>query len=823
MLSIKKRNAEPTVSVPRLTTRADYGLTQQQVQQRQEAGLVNTPVESPTKSVGQIILGNVCTYFNLIFVALAVLLATVGAYTECTFLGVVIINTVIGTVQEINAKRKLDQLTIFNQPKIGVVREGELVTLPTDQVVLDDVVEFAAGSQICADAVVLSGEVQVNESLVTGESDEVRKEPGAKLLSGSYVTSGVCRARLEAVGADSFAAQLTLEAKREKQKQRGGMLKSLNALLKIIGVAIIPIGYLLYRRQTAILGLSHADGVVNTTAALVGMIPEGLYLLVSVALAVSVLRLGQKRTLVQDDRCIETLARVDVLCVDKTGTITEPDMQVQDLIPLDECPLETAEAVLRDLASNLSADNQTMQAIQNRYRAANFRPAQRVEGFSSVTKRSALDFGESEAYLLGAPEFLLGERFEEYREQIETYTARGSRVLLLGAAESIDEPPPCRPMALLLLENPIRETAAETFRWFREQQVEVKVISGDTPLTAAAAAAAAGIPDTDRWVDATALKTEAEVAAAATQYTVFGRVRPEQKRQLVQALQKAGHTVAMTGDGVNDVLALKSADCSVAMASGSDVASQVAHIVLLDSDFAAMPAVVAEGRRVINNIERAASLFLMKNIFSFFLAIISITAVFAYPLEPLQISLMNAVCIGIPSFFLALEPNENQVRGRFLPNVLQRAFPAALTCLFAVIYVVLFARAFPIDDSIVSTIASVLLTTVGFFMLWLVSRPMTRKHWMLIGAMVLVYLLAVSIAPRLFSLHPLGFGGWLLLVVFLLLMPSVLYVFTRLANFLRTGADKVRRFAAHEREEQRREEERKLEEQRKNKLEESGK
>jgi len=413
--------------------------------------------------------------------------------------------------------------------------------------------------------------------------------------------------------------------------------------------------------------------------------------------------------------------------------------------------------------------------------------AQRVEGFSSVTKRSAVDFGGGEAYWLGAPEFLLGERFERYRERIEEHSARGCRVLLLCGAESMDKLAKRWPMALVLLENPVRANAKETFAWFREQNVAIKVISGDTPLTAAAAAKAAGIPNTDLWVDASTLETAQDIAQAATRYTVFGRVKPEQKRQLVQALQKAGHTVAMTGDGVNDVLALKSADCSVAMASGSDVAAQVAHLVLLDSDFSAMPAVVAEGRRVINNIERAASLFLMKNIFSFFLAIISITAVFAYPLEPLQISLMSAVCIGIPSFFLALEPNENLVRGKFLPNVLYKAFPAALTCLFSVIYVVMFARAFPIDDTIVNTIASVLLTAVGFFSLWQVSRPFNGKRVGLLIGMVALYLLAVSIVPDLFGLHPLGFGGWLLMVVFLLLMPSVLFVFTKVADFLRLG------------------------------------
>lgn len=782
----KQTNADRLLpeSVPRLATQANYGLTELQAQQRRDAGLINRPVESPTKTVKQIILGNIFTYFNIIFFALAILLIMAGAYTECTFLVVVLVNTVIGTVQEVNAKRKLDQLTLLNQPKITVIRDGMPRAIPTEKLVLDDVVEFSAGNQICADGTVLTGEIMVNESLITGESDEIRKQPGDSILSGSFVVSGSCQARLDAVGADSFASRLTLEAKKSKKKRKSGMMYSLDWLLKIIGIAIIPIGILLYRRQTAILGLAHTEGVVNTTAALVGMIPEGLYLLVSVALAMSVLRLARKRTLVQDDSCIETLARVDVLCVDKTGTITEPDMRVTGLIPLDECSEETAEAVLRDFAGNMNPDNITMQAILERYQPQQYRRAQQIEGFSSVTKRSAVDFGGGEAYLLGAPEFLLEDRFEAYREVIETHSARGCRVLLLCGAESLSPQARRWPMALLLLENPVRANAAETFSWFRDQQVAIKVISGDTPLTAAAAAEAAGIPGTELWVDASTLESPEELAQAARRYTVFGRVKPEQKRQLVLALQQAGHTVAMTGDGVNDVLALKSADCSIAMASGSEVASQVAHLVLLDSDFGAMPAVVAEGRRVINNIERAASLFLMKNIFSFFLAIISITAVFAYPLEPLQISLMSALCIGIPSFFLALEPNENLVRGKFLPNVLRRAFPAALTCLFSVIYVVMFARAFPIDDTIVNTIASILLTAVGFFSLWQVSRPFNRQRIAVLAGMVVLYLLAVTIVPDLFGLHSLGFGGWLLLVVFLLLMPSLLYVFTKLEQLL---------------------------------------
>ncbi|MEI6579126.1 MAG: HAD-IC family P-type ATPase, partial [Eubacteriales bacterium] len=461
-----------------------------------------------------------------------------------------------------------------------------------------DIVEFKSGNQIYADGEVLAGEIQVNEALVTGESDDILKRTGDKLISGSFVVSGECRVRLESVGYDSFVSKLTLEAKKGKKQKKTGMMKALTRLLQFIGIAIIPVGILLYIQQTNTLGLTMKAGIENTTAALIGMIPQGLYLLVSVALAVSVVRLSKKKTLVHDLNCIETLARVDVLCVDKTGTITENFMKVADVVPLEtsKMSLDAIEMLLADFVGAMSADNSTMQALKEHFRLGLLRPAEKVQAFSSTNKYSAVSFGAGENYTLGAPEFILREQYHNYQENIEAQTAKGYRVLLLAECDNLIEDgtlDKVNPVALVLLENPVRPTARSTFEYFLEQGVEIKVISGDNPTTVAMAAEHAGIVNSDRFIDASTLDTDEKLADAALAYTVFGRVTPVQKQQLIRYLQKAGHTVAMTGDGVNDVLALKAADCSIAMASGSEVASKVSHLVMLGSDFDSMPLVVA--------------------------------------------------------------------------------------------------------------------------------------------------------------------------------------------------------------------------------------
>ena len=783
-----KQDQEPAPDmrppINRLEPDPTVGLSAADVQDRTDKGYANLSVTSPTNTVRHIILSNVFTYFNFIFFALAAALICVGSFNNLTFLGVILVNTAIGIVQELNAKRTLDKLTLLAEPRATVVRDGKESAIPTESLVVDDIVIFSAGNQICADAVVVSGEVQVNESLVTGESDEITKRAGDSLLSGSFIVSGVCRARLDKVGHDSFVSKLTLDAKKSSKSGHPGMMRSLTRLVQVIGVVIIPMGIALFLRQRAMLDLTTKENVEKTTAALIGMIPEGLYLLANVALAVSVVTLAKKETLVHDLKCIETLARVDVLCVDKTGTITEPVMEVEQIISLNEQTSEAKlESLLTDFAGNMAADNNTMQALKNRFGKPRFRKAVSVQSFSSTTKTSGVSFGDAEHYLLGAPEFLLKDGYDLWRAHIEPYAATGCRVLMFAhvGADRI-----LTPLGLVLLTNKIRPNARATFEYFTEQGVAIKVISGDNPLTVSAAAAAAGIPDADNGIDLSTVKTDEALEDAAASYTVFGRVTPEQKRKLVRYLKKAGHTVAMTGDGVNDVLALKEADCSVAMASGSDVACQVSHLVLLNSDFASMPSVVAEGRQVINNIERSASLFLVKNIFSFVLSLISIFAVFAYPLTPVQLSLISTTTIGIPAFFLALEKNENLVRGKFLRNVLFRALPAALTDLFIIGGVILFEHAFSLENEMISTISTILMGGVGFAMVFRISRPFNWKRAVLLGGLLTLFVGTMLIVPGFLSLAPIDFQGALVLVVFALLIPSVLFAFSRSLTWLST-------------------------------------
>lgn len=760
------------------------GLTSAQVRQRVQAGQVNTPPDSPTKSVRRIVLENLFSFFNLIFYVIAGFLIAVGSFEELVFLLVVGANTAIGIIQELHSKKKLDELSLLSAPKATVIRDGTEQTIPTAQLVQDDRILLVAGNQIPADAQVVSGSVQVNESLITGESDEITKGPGSPLLSGSFVVSGRCQAVLTHVGAESYASQLTNEAKKSKKSHLPGMMRSLNRLLLAIGILIVPIGGALYYRQTSLLGLSVREGVETTAAAVIGMIPEGLYLMVSLALAASVLRLATKGTLVQDLKCTETLARVDVLCVDKTGTITQPEMAYCGLLPLTTELEETEiEAHLSDFVSNMAPDNETMQALQTALQREDPRKAVQVLGFSSETKYSAVAYSREDCYVLGAPEFILGASgYVPYRSLAEEAMADGSRVLLFAAC--LPDPEgrgiaDARPLAFVRLKNPVRETAKETFAYFHDQGVTVKVISGDNPVTVAAAANEAGIQGADKYVDASTLESYEDIQNACEEYNVFGRVKPNQKKLLVQALQENKHTVAMTGDGVNDVLALKEADCSVAMASGSEVAAQISDLVLMNSDFASMPSVVAEGRRVINNIERAASLYLVKNIFSLILAIISITAAFSYPLTPSQLTLMSLISIGIPSLILALEPNESLVSGKFLQNAILRALPAALTDLFIIIFVLLFQKAFAISNAEISTVTALLVTIVGFFMVWKVAKPVNRLHLGMMGGLIAGLVFIVLVIPGVFSLSPLSFGSLLILTVFVLLIPSVIWLLNK--------------------------------------------
>lgn len=780
------------------------GLDEAAVRLRQRHGLANLPVESPTKSERQIVKENCLTFFNLIFVVLAVCLILVGAFGDMLFLGIAIANTAIGIFQEIRSKRTIDKLTLMAARKVPATRSGKRVMVPSEELVRDDIVEFAAGDQICADAVVRVGQVQVNESLITGEEDAILKHPGDVLLSGSFVVSGRCRAQLTRVGADSYASRLTLEAKKDVKVAASEMMASLDKVIRVIGIAMIPLGIVLFFKQFKVLDLGLQASVKATVAALIGMIPEGLYLLTSVALAVSVLRLAQKRVLTQDMNCIENLARVDVLCVDKTGTITEAVMEAGDPILLDAevCPLPSVIKILSAVYGADKPDNDTGRAMAERFCEEVGWSVNKVIPFSSATKWTGVVFEEEGGFLVGAPEFIMGARYQEISQEVAVWGQRGYRVLLLAAYDGTPEPENLQkdavyPLALVPLTNRIRPEAPETFRYFAQQGVSVRVISGDNPVTVSEVARQAGIPDADLYVDASELQTDEEIAEAAEHYAVFGRVTPDQKRKLVRAMQRAGHTVAMTGDGVNDVLALKDADCGIAMASGSDAACQVAQLVLLDSDFSTMPEVVAEGRRVINNIQRAASLFFVKNIFSFMISVISLFVDMPYPLVPLHLSVISGLTIGAPAFFLALEPNRDRVKGKFISNVFLKALPGGLTDVFLILLIEAFVAVFHFPTEQLYTMSAVVMAVVGLRVLYQVAQPVGDwKHWGLILAMSLCELVCFTVLAPVFSFTAPTLETGLVLVVLMIVafqvMRTVLKVFAGTGTLIRRLQEKHR-------------------------------
>ncbi|QNM06137.1 cation-translocating P-type ATPase [Qiania dongpingensis] len=799
-LELEQEAAYEAERAPFTRYAADYrvGLSRDQVMERMDYGLDNVAVDSASQTTKEIILSNLFTYFNLIFTVLAVLLCVVGSFRNLTFLPVIIVNTLIGIIQEIRAKKVLEKMNMLNSPKATVIRDGKAWTVDSEELVLDDIVVFKAGNQVCADAVVAAGEVQVNESLLTGEADEITKRRGDSLISGSFIVSGQCHARLEKVGADSYISGLTLEAKAMQRGEQSEMMRSLNKLVKFVGAALIPIGIVLFVQGFYFNHETFRGSITSMVAAVIGMIPEGLYLLTSVALAVSSMRLAKRRVLLHDMKSIETLARVNVLCVDKTGTITENTMSVKKLIPAEGYDSETMPELSRligDFVRGMSDDNITMEAMKAYFTEGTDAVPVRITPFSSSVKYSGVAF-EDVSYVLGAPEFILREDYEKYREDIQSHASKGYRVLVFASYEGKPDGKPltekAEPLGYILLANPIRKEAPETFAYFAEQGVEVKVISGDNPLTVAEAAKEAGIVNADRYVDAAALKTDEDVDKAMREYTVFGRVTPDQKRQFVQALKSQGKTVAMTGDGVNDVLALKDADCSVAMASGSDAAVQASQVVLLDSDFACMPAVVLEGRRVVNNIQRSASLFLVKNIFSFLLSIFSVAFMITYPLEPAQISLISMFTIGVPAFFLALQPNKDMIKGHFLSNVFLKALPAGLTDVIAVGALVLFGQTFGVQPDDISTAATMLLAIVGFMILFKICQPMNKLRTAVWFGSIAGLLVCSIFLPDLFAITGMSMECIMLFVVFSIATEPVLRYLTAALGKLREWAGKLK-------------------------------
>ncbi|MCH5325260.1 MAG: HAD-IC family P-type ATPase [Eubacterium sp.] len=652
------------------------GLSAEEVRQRTAEGKVNGDFNIPSKSVKQIFIDNCFTFFNFINVVLAAFVVAVGSFKNCLFLGVIISNTAIGIFQEIRSKRAVDKLSLISAPKATVLRDGKESVIPVSEVVLDELILLGAGGQICADSRIVSGEIEVNESLITGESDPVTKRAGDELLSGSFVVCGEAKAQAIRIGADNYANKITSGAKYIK-KHNSEMLNSINNVIKVISICIIPMILLMFGKEMVIGGAPFADAVVATVSAIIGMIPEGLVLMASMVLAVSVIRLAMHKTLAQDLYCVETLARVDVLCLDKTGTITEGSMEVTDVIPLDSS--DPAEA-LTALMTALNDKNPTYDAIKASYPDISGLKCVGSLPFSSAKKWSLAEFDGKGTYIMGAAEFILKEQLpDSLRQRIEKESEGGYRIILIAHSdgspdyENKELPANIIPTALVKISDKIRKEAPDTLAFFAEQGVDIRIISGDNPITVSGVAKRAGLADYDRYVDMSTIKDERQLAEAAEKYKIFGRVTPDQKLALVKALKAAGHTVAMTGDGVNDVLALKESDCSIAMQSGSDAARNVSNIVLLDSNFASMPKIVAEGRRSINNIERSGTLFLYKTVYSFLAALMFIFVPMGYPLQAIQLTLINVFTNGIPSFLLALEPNFNIVKGRFIDNVLPRS------------------------------------------------------------------------------------------------------------------------------------------------------
>ena len=795
------------------------GLSTAEVEFRKKAGLSNESVDSSTKTVAQIIRSNVVTYYNLIFLIITILLIVVGSFWDLTFLPIIIANMLIGNIQELRSKKILDDLTILNTPKITVRRNGSDQEVLADELVQDDVITLSAGGQIPADALVLSGNITVNEALITGEADEIVKKEGDSLFSGSFVISGECMAKLEKVGKDSYISGLMLQATQTKEGEQSEMIRALNRLVQTVGVIILPIGAILFLQQYFFSGATMKDSVTGMVAAILGMIPEGLYLLASVAMVVSVMRLGKQKVLIHDMKCIETLARVNVLCVDKTGTITVPEMEVAQFILAKDRSLaakekeqeadqqseyrnQTAEEEKHKVAKTISdcvralpCDNATMEALQQYFTEPMENSAEKIVTFSSATKYSGVVLA-GKAYVVGAPEFVLRQDYAAVQGTIEVFLEKGYRVLVFaeyeGNLDGKELTENADPIAFILLNNAIREGAMDTFRYFSKRGVEVKVISGDNPVTVSEIAKKAGIRHAEKQVDAVTLKTVDAVRKAAKKYTVFGRVTPEQKRLLVQTLKEQGKTVAMTGDGVNDILALKDADCSIAMASGSEAASHVAQLVLLDNDFNKMPAVVMEGRRVVNNIGRTASLYLVKNIFSMLLAVFSMLFLIDYPLEPSQVSLISVFTIGIPSFFLALEQNRNQIHGHFLTNVLIQALPAGITDFIVVSGLVIFCREFGVEKECVSTSCTILIAVVGFMILYHIAKPMTTPHAILIAAMVIGWLFCMLFFSELFAITAVTGKCAMLMIVFAAITEPVFRYLIQLVEAIQKWGGKLK-------------------------------
>lgn len=724
-----------------------FGLSAAQVKERAEDGLTNKDKTNSVKSTKQIIKDNLFNLFNFVNLVLAIAILCVGSYRNLMFMGVVICNAVIGIWQELKARRTIEKLNLISSSEATVIRDGQKQNIKVEDIVLDDIIVFESGNQISADCIVAKGECSVNESLLTGEPDCIIKKEGDKLLSGSYVMSGKCIAQAKGVGERSFSSSI-LKGTKLIKKTKSEIMSSLGKIIQIISIAIIPMGAVLFYRQLTSSGHDYISAIEGTAAALTGMIPEGLVLLTSSVLAVGVVRLSRKKVLVQDIYSLETLARVDTLCLDKTGTITEGTFELQEIIPKNEFSREEISKALKFLSSNLEDNNETFKVVrQNFLPDKNYKFADKIYPFSSEKKWSGVHVPRCGSYVLGAAKFIFGDKQLGCSEEIEEYS-KNYRVLTLAHSSfdfEKDAPPPgMQLMALVLIKDKIRFNAEKTLNFFKNQGVDIKVISGDDPITVSQIARRVELKNAENYIDATNLKSFEEIKAAVSKYTIFGRVTPNQKQDIIKALKAEGHTVAMVGDGVNDVLAMKEADCGVAMANGSEIARNVAHLVLLNSDFASMPKAVAEGRKAINNLQRSSSLFLSKTIYSFLLAFLFFIIPAPYPFIPIQMTLISALTIGIPSFILGLEPNRERIHGNLFQNILSKALPAALSIVTVLLACVGIYSWCGISAERYSFLTVILTGILGFVLLYNVSKPLNKTRKILLYSVITAFFIAIT-------------------------------------------------------------------------------
>mgnify|MGYP004556860697 FL=1 len=760
----------------------NIGLSKEQVNERIKDNLVNFNTNVKTKSAKEIILENTVTLFNIINAILAVAIILVGSYKNLGFLLIIVLNTVISTFQELHSKSVIDKLSVVSASKVKVLRDSKEYDVNLDEVVLDDIILLELGNQVITDAIIVDGVVEVDESFITGESDTLIKKEGDMLLSGSFIVSGNAKAKVEHIGYDNYTAKISSDTKYIKPIS-SEIMRSLNKIVKTISVIIVPLGILLFARQLYLSGNTLQNAVVNTVAAIIGMIPEGLVLLTSTVFAVSVIRLSKEKVLVQDLYCIESLARVDVICLDKTGTITEGKMEVVDVIPLEGETKASLGDILGSMMAITKDKNATAIAIRDAYYRKPKWKVEEVIPFSSKKKYSGVKFA-TDTYLIGAVEFVLKDHGKSYQKMLDDYIKK-YRVLVLAKVNNYGKKNEERQaLGFILLQDKVRKEAKKTLEYFKEQGVAIKIISGDNPITVSSIAKRAGLTEKLKVIDLSTLNSEEEIQKAALEYDVFGRVKPEEKHLLIRALKEAGHNVAMTGDGVNDCLALKEADCSIAMASGSDAARSVSQLVLLDSNFASMPSVVAEGRRSINNLERSASLFLVKTIYAGILAFLFLFIEMSYPFIPIQLTLASVVTIGIPSFVLALEPNKERVKGKFLVNVLKKSAPPAFTIILNILLICLAGQMFSLSYAKISTLCLTLTGYTSFILLFKICRPFNRIRLILFSTMFYLFIYAIFNLTTLFSIT--HFNIFMIFLAFILM-----YLSHRLYTFFEMLIDKL--------------------------------